>query len=208
VLVAMLVGKRMTVPVVTISPDEGLDTARELLRRHNFRHLPVTEGRRLVGIISESDLRIAEAVGRAGEAVVADAMITNLFTAAPETTVEQAAMLMVDNKISAVPVVNGDDEVIGILTASDILNVLLEVMGVGSGAARIEVMVPDHPGALAPVVRIIGDLGANIVSIVSPHAQNGLRAFIFRLATQDLEAVLTGLAREGIEVLSAEESAD
>ena len=204
----MLVGKRMTAPVVTISPQDGLDTARELLSRHNFRHLPVTEGGRLVGIIAASDLRSAAAVGSPGRTVVADAMTTNLLTAAPETTIEQAAMLMVDNKISALPVVNAEDEVIGILTATDILNVLLEVMGVGSSAARLEVAVPDHPGALAPVVKIIGDLGVNIVSVVSPRAQDGMRVLIFRLATHDLETVLTAVAREGIEVLSAEEAAD
>jgi acetoin utilization protein AcuB len=204
----MLVGKRMTAPVVTISPQDGLDTARQLLVRNNFRHLPVTTGRHLVGIIADSDLRIAEAVGAAGSAVVADAMTTNLITAAPETTIEQAAMLMVDNKISALPVVNGDDEVVGILTTSDILNVLLEVMGVGSGAARVEIVLPDHPGALAPVVRVIGDLGVNIVSVVSPRAEGGTRVLILRLATSDLEPVLTALAREGVEVLSADEAGD
>lgn len=204
----MLVAQRMTTPVVTISPGDGLDTARGLLLQHNFRHLPVTEGRRLVGMVAESDLRIAEAVSGAGRAVVGDAMTTNLITAAPDTTIEQAAMLMVDNKISALPVVSAEDEVIGILTATDILNVLLEMMGVGSGAARVEVAVPDHPGALAPVVQVIGDLGVNIVSIVAPRAQDGTRVLIFRLATHDLEAVLTGVAREGIEVLSAEEAGD
>ena len=111
-------------------------------------------------------------------------------------------------KASALPVVNAEDEVIGILTASDILNVLLEVMGVGSSAARLEVAVPDHPGAMAPVVKVIGDLGVNIVSIVSPRAQDGMRVLIFRLVTDDLEAVLTRVAHAGIEVLSAEEFAD
>ena len=204
----MLVGKRMTAPVVTIGPRDGLDTARQLLARHNFRHLPVTEGGRLVGIIAASDLRSAAAGDRAGGALVSDVMTTNLLTAAPETTIEQAAMLMVDNKISAMPVVNAEDEVIGILTATDILNVLLEVMGVGSGAARLEVAVPDHPGAMAPIVEVMGDLGVNIVSIVSPRAQDGMRVLIFRLATHDLEAVLTRVSHEGIEVLSAEEAAD
>ncbi len=204
----MLVGKRMTTPVVTVSPEERVDAARHLLVRHNIRHLPVTRGRHLVGIIAESDLRLAEALGVGGRTVVADAMTTNLITAAPETTIEQAAMLMVDNKISALPVVNVDGEVIGILTATDILNVWLEVVGVGSGAARVEVALPDRPGTLAPVVRIIGDLGVNIVSVVSPRAQQGTRVLILRLATPDLEPVLTGLAREGIEVLSADEAGD
>ncbi len=204
----MLVGKRMTAPVVTIGPRDGVDTARQLLSRHNFRHLPVTEGGRLVGIIAASDLRGAAAGDSPGSALVSDVMTTNLLTAAPETTIEQAAMLMVDNKISAVPVVNAEDEVIGILTATDILNVLLEVMGVGSGAARLEVAVPDHPGAMAPIVEVIGQLGVNIVSIVSPRAQDGMRVLIFRLATHDLEAVLTRVAHAGIEVLSAEEAAD
>jgi acetoin utilization protein AcuB len=205
----MLAGKRMTVPVVTISPTERLEAARALLRRHDFSHLPVTQGRRLVGIVAASDLRIAEAAGAdAGRVVVADVMTTNLITVAAETTVEQAAMLMMGNKISALPVVNVDGELLGIITSTDILNVFLEVIGVGSGAARVEVLLPDYPGALAPVVRVIGDLGVNIVSVFSPRAQDGARVLIFRLATRELEPVLTALAREGIEVVSAEEAGD
>lgn len=73
----------MTTAVVTVAPNERIDAARRLLRKHDIRHLPVTDGDRLMGIIAESDLRMAEAAsGGAGPVVVEDAMTMNVIAVA------------------------------------------------------------------------------------------------------------------------------
>lgn len=202
----MLVGRWMTTQLVTVQPDETVEAARRLLQKHHIRHLPVAEGRRLVGIVTEQDLRVAGAlVERRPPMLVADVMTSSVITVGPETTVEQAAMLMADNKIGGLPVINTDDELVGLITDADILNVFLEAMGVGSGAARLEVLLPDRPGALAPVAKVLGDLQVNIVSILSAGGEMGKKVLVFRVATDNLEAVLTDLAAAGIDVQSAEE---
>ena len=202
----MLVGRRMTSPVVTISPAEQIETARQLMRERNIRHLPVVDAGRLLGIVAESDLRMGAVASRMAPVVVEDVMTTNVITVAPQTSIETAAMLMLDNKISGLPVVDGEGEVIGILTAADIINVFLDVMGIDSGAKRIEVQLPDRPGALAAALRPIGELGVNIVSVVSARAEGAYRNFVLRVATDDLEPVLNALADAGVDLLLTGES--
>ncbi len=202
----MLVGRWMATQLVTVRPGDSIADARDRLGAHHIRHLPVVEGKRLLGIVSEQDLRVAEAAGQPRpEMVVADVMTSSVITVGPDSTVEQAAMLMADNKIRSLPVINAEDELVGIITESDIINVLLGALGVDTGAARIEALLPDRPGALATVARVLGDLGANIISVLSAPAEAGKKVLVLRVAMTDLEVVLNHLAAAGIEVQSAEE---
>jgi acetoin utilization protein AcuB len=203
----MLVGRRMTARPVTVEPGARVEEARRLLEQHRIRHLPVVEGQRLVGIVTDRDLRMAAGLPQtAAPMVVADVMTPSVITVGPETTIEHAAMLMADNKIGGLPVVNDDDELVGIVTESDILNVFLEATGVGSGAARLELLLPDRPGALAPAAQALGDLGVNIISILSASAEEGKKVLIVRVDAVALEPVLEALARAGVEVQAVEEA--
>ncbi len=204
----MLVGEHMTTSVVCIGPSATVDEARALMERHDIRHLPVTDKGRLIGIVARGDLHWPAAVQLPRQLAVADVMSEHVIAVTPRTTIESAASLMLANKIGALPVVNDEEELVGILTESDILSVFLDVMGVGSGAKRIEIRLPDRPGELAPAVRCIGDLGVNIVSVVSAREHDGHRSLVLRLATEDLEPVLTALASAGVEVVSTGEGDD
>ena len=202
----MQVGRWMSSEVVSVRPQESIEGARLLLRERRIRHLPVIEGERLLGIATEQDLRVGEAMaGRASPPVVADVMTASVFTVAPETTVEQAAMLMAENKVGGLPVVDSEDRLVGIITESDVINVFLDAMGVDSGAARLEVLLPDRPGALAEVARILAEHGANIISALCASGEAGTKVLVLRVVADDLEAVLTQLAQAGVEVCSVEE---
>jgi acetoin utilization protein AcuB len=202
----MQVGRWMTTDVVSVSAQESLEHARQLLRAHRMRHLPVTEGDRLLGIATEQDLRFGEAMAsHSGPMVVADVMTASVITVGPEATVEQAAMTMAENKVGGLPVVDSDDRLIGIITESDIINVLLDAMGVDSGAARLEVLLPDRPGALAEVARVLAERGVNILSLICASAEAGTKVLVVRIVADDLESVLNELAQAGIEVNSVEE---
>lgn len=204
----MLVGEHMTSPVVTVAPQATVADARKLMRDHDIRHLPVIERSRLIGIVARSDLHWPSTARVPDETPVSEVMSGNVIAVTPRTTIENAASLMLANKIGALPVVDEEEHVVGILTAADILSVFLEVMGVGSGARRVEIRLPDRPGALAPAVQCIGDLGVNIVSVVSAREIEGWRTLVLRLATDDLEPVLTALADRGVEVVSTGEGDD
>jgi acetoin utilization protein AcuB len=121
----MRVGDRMTAKPVTISPEETLATARELMKRGKFRSLPVVEGGRLVGILTDRDTRQHE--GYFELTKVTAAMKPDPMTVAPESSVLDAAGLLIQHKISGLPVM-GEGKLVGIVTTSDLLRGLVDVL--------------------------------------------------------------------------------
>jgi CBS domain-containing protein/ribosome-associated translation inhibitor RaiA len=133
----------MTTDVVTIGPDEAATTVWSRMDRERVRHLVVTEGRQLVGVLSERDLG-----GRRGGAVrrgrtVRDLMTPQVAVATPGTTLRQAANLMRGRLIGSLPVVD-DGRVVGIVTATDVLAEL------GRGSSRPEVKAKRQAMRLPP----------------------------------------------------------
>jgi acetoin utilization protein AcuB len=125
-VIVMFVRQIMTRRVVTVSPDTTLAEARRLLDEHRFRHLPVLVNGRLVGIISDRDLRSAAgANGR--QTAVGGLMTPKPFTVSSDTRVEEAARLMLDCRIGGLPVVDGH-ELVGIVTGDDLLRALVVVV--------------------------------------------------------------------------------
>lgn len=118
----METAKRMTQKMVTVTPHDSLAKAKALMDSGNFRHMPVVENGKVVGILSSSDIRWYGHL----DATVDRAMTPNPVTATPATTVEEAARLMLRLKISAVPVVE-NGKLVGILSTSDILKAFLDV---------------------------------------------------------------------------------
>jgi acetoin utilization protein AcuB len=120
----MRVADRMTANPVTVSPEENLATARELMKRGKFRSLPVVEGGRLVGILTDRDTRQHE--GYFELTKVAAAMKSDPMTVAPESSVLDAAGLLIQQNPR--PSSNGEDKLVGIVTTSDLLRGLVDVL--------------------------------------------------------------------------------
>lgn len=118
----MKTAKQMTRKLVFVAPHDSLEKARDLMDSGNFRHLPVIANDKLVGILSHSDI----GWNHPPDATVAQSMTPHPVIVTPTTTVEEAARLMLDHKISAVPVV-ADGKPVGILSISDIVEALLEI---------------------------------------------------------------------------------
>lgn len=120
----MKVGDRMTKTPITISPAETLAVAQERMHAGGFRQIPVVDDGRLVGIITDRDIR------RHGRhmivAKVQAAMTENLITATPATPLEEAARLLLRHKIGALPVVEREN-LVGILSTSDILQAFIDL---------------------------------------------------------------------------------
>ena len=206
----MLVGRRMRTSLVTVTKEATLAQARELLHSHRIRHLPVVERERLLGILTDRDIRQASPSSAAGispdrtvaflaQIPVTEAMVRDVRTVSPYTTLEEAARLMIEHKIGCLPVTEAD-RLVGIITETDILGVLVDVMGIREPSARIELTLPDRPGALAEVTRIIKAHEVNISSIVTmPHWEKGKRLAIIRLKTMNPQPILKDLAAAGFE---------
>ena len=130
----MLVRNRMSRKVFTVAPDASIEAARALLQRHRVRQLPVVRKERLVGIVTDRDLRGAGAK----EQQVADVMTAKPLVVAPTASVDEAARLLRGRKIGALPVVD-KNKLVGILTASDVLDAFVDISGVGEATYRITV---------------------------------------------------------------------
>jgi len=187
---------------VTVVSETTAAEALALCRMNRIRHLPVLEGRRLVGVISDRDLRAATpALGDLARAEaldrirVADQMTRDVTTAGPEDPIEDAAMAMYERKIGCLPVVDGED-LVGILTTSDVMRALVRLVGAHKPGSRLEVALPSRSGSMAEVTRMVRDEGVDIVSILASSENEdeaGERVAVLRVATIDPKQVVESL---------------
>ena len=208
----MFVGKRMTRNVITVEKDTTVLKVRNLLREHNIDQVPVVEGKKLVGIITDKDIRqnaaspattlaVHELNYLLSEMKAKDIMTRNLITVSPGTTIEEAALLINDKRINSLPVVL-DGELVGIITTCDLLYVLLEFIGVDLASSRVEVIHSRSSGEIAKLANIVNGLGLTILSIVSTVNREGedSRTTLIRVNTDDNREVTKALEDAGYEV--------
>jgi len=179
----MLVKDRMSHPVITATPQESLDDAAAVMKREHISRLPVVDKRgKLVGIISEKQilrytpseattLDVYEIQGMMNRITVEKAMTRNVITVTPDTPIEEAASIMVDNEISGIPVMQGD-ALVGIIAETDLFKAFLEVLGAREPGVRLTVMMPVEPGGLASLSKAIFEAGGNIISIGSFYGES------------------------------------
>jgi acetoin utilization protein AcuB len=206
----MLVRDIMQSRLVTVSPRTTLPQAMRLAAERRIRHLPVVEGPDLVGIVSDRDLKQAMASPATSLEVhelnyllnrltVAEIMTRTVVTIGPLFPVEEAARLMLQEKISALPVVDGG-RLVGIVTETDLLDLLVRAMGADGPSTRLDVLLEERPAGLGEVVQTIEGAGAPIRSIVTLTTRTGLREAVVRVATIDPGPAVAALEGRGYAV--------
>jgi acetoin utilization protein AcuB len=126
----------MTSEVVTVTPDTTLPDAHRLMSKNEIRRLPVVKKGRLVGIVTRGDVRGAEPSEATSLSIwelnyllarlkISEIMTPKPISVSPDATISQAAQLMLENKISGIPVVDVDENVVGIITESDIFRLVV-----------------------------------------------------------------------------------
>jgi acetoin utilization protein AcuB len=210
----MLVRKKMKKDLVTIAKNERMTVAKKLLKEKNIRHLPVVDGKKLVGLVTNMDIRKAEASPATSleirelhylldKLTVGEIMTRNVITISPDISIEEATILLHDNKIGCLPVVE-DGNLVGIITENDVMEILIEVLGMKEKGSRLEVAVDDKPGALADITRIIKESNVNITSVVTDISDEpGKRVVVFKLKTFYFEPIKKALEGAGFPVLYA-----
>ncbi len=207
----MLVRNKMTPNVISALPHTTLADALKLTRGNRIRHLPVIENNRLVGLVTDRDLRLAMPPIWASDAdhaelrnalttrVVSEVMVTTIITTSPDTPIEDAARQLYEHRIGCLPVLD-EDEVIGIITETDLLRAFVELFGADETGTRLEIMMQNKPGELSRVVRAIGvDFKINITGIVMPRIGTDYTAVV-HLATTEPDAIIEHLRRLGYRV--------
>ena len=216
----LLVRNWMTEKLVTLSPETSVSEALTLCRERRIRHIPILEGGHLVGVVTDRDLRDASpALGDPERASalqkirVGDVMTREVITTDPEDSIENAAQVMYEHKIQSLPVVTegpvvdegwavAEEELLGIVTSSDVMRALVTFVGLPEPGSRIEVQASNKAGALAEVAEKIQDLEVDIVSVLSAPdwSSSGKRTLMFQLVTTDPSSVIQSLKTDGYEV--------
>lgn len=199
----MKVHEWMTRDPVTVSKDEDVRGCMDLMTEHSIRHLPVVEDQKLVGFVTESDLREASSTSSMEGASIEDFMVRGPITVTPDTDIEDAAKLIYYHKIGGLPVVD-DEEFVGIITVVDLLGVFIELMGLMKSSSRIDVILGDEPEAFERVSALIRGEGGEIISVgMSGDHSKTERIHFFRLEKCDVEHISNVLQDAGYEVVSS-----
>ena len=204
----MLVKDIMQHDVACVRPETPLEEIVRLLQRRGVRHLAVLDHEELVGVISDRDLKsvlpgplakpAATATGSGSGGVTAgDIMTKRVITVEPMVSVEDAARLLVENRIGALPVTDGGT-LVGIVTETDVLLLFVRAMGILEPSSRLDVLLPDAPASLGRMVHTIESAGAAISSIVTlANPSLRLREAVVRVTTINPGPVIKALETEG-----------
>jgi acetoin utilization protein AcuB len=184
----MLVQNWMTSKVISVDHDASVMKASKLMKQNGIQHLPILKEKRLIGIISDRDLKEAQPSDATAldiyelyylldEVKVNSVMSPNLFTITAEESVEKAAATMLKYNISALPVVDPQGELQGIITKGDVFRAFVSISGIHQAELQIGFQLADQPGSIGEVASIIRAHGGRIVSILTEYerAAEGFR---------------------------------
>jgi acetoin utilization protein AcuB len=204
----MFVSKRMTPNPKTIESMATIADASELMRKHKIRRLPVVDNGRLVGIVTDRDLRtvspspattlsIFELNYLLAKMQVKDIMHKDVVTIDVNATIEEAALSMSNHHIAGLVVLDDKGAVAGIITETNIFNSFVEVMGLKEGKTRFTFSVTDQVGVLHEITQVFKDLNINISSLASYTTDEGGAELIIRFNTQDTRELTERLTAIG-----------
>lgn len=210
----MFVRERMTVNPYTIAENAPIFEASELLRKNKIARLPVVKDGKVVGIITRDDLlKISPSAATTlsvwelnyvlGKLQVKDGMTKNPITISPDANLEEAALIMRDKDVGALPVVE-DGKLIGIITESDIFDAFLDLMGLKRTGTRVTICFEDRIGIIADLTEIIKEQGVNIVSMALFPRPNNQGELVLRLESGKSDQLIKEIRAKGFNVTNVE----
>jgi acetoin utilization protein AcuB len=218
----MLVKGWMTSDVITVDEDTSMMKASQIMKENNIRRLPVMRKGKLVGMVTDRDIKEAspskattldvhELYYLLSELKLKDIMRKSLVTVGPEETVEKAAVKMLEHRISGLPVVNDKGKVVGVITQGDIFKVLVSLTGIYRGGIQFAFNLEDRPGSIKDVADIIRKHGGRMVSILTSYdmCEENCRHVYIRikdLADDKLKALTEDLDKNFILLYSVKDS--
>ena len=206
----MYVGWCMKTNLHTVTVETSIFRARELMEAHKISHLPVTDGKaHLLGIVTDRDLKEAWASPATTLSIheltyalqrlnVGNIMTKKVITSTPDMTIERAAQIILQRKIGALPVVESG-KLVGIITITDLMEVLLTAVGMGDDTKRLSLLVRDRIGMLAEIGKYMQQAGINIASVMTVplSGHEHVWQFILRVKQTEVDQAVEALTRAG-----------
>jgi acetoin utilization protein AcuB len=205
----MLIEEIMKTDVYSLQPDQTVQDVVDLFEEKRIRHAPVLENGKVVGVVTERDLKDAlpsrfsvSPKINAYEKNVSEIMAKNPITAHPMDFVEEIALVFYEQKIGCLPVVS-QDKLVGFLTETDLLYKYIELTGAHQPGSHIEIRVPNRSGVLYEVSKVFYNHQVNVLSVlVYPDKTNSSnKVLVFRVQTMNPLAIINDLQKEGFDVL-------
>lgn len=173
----MLVKDWMSEHVITLDENTSIMKAVQVLKEHKIRRIPVTRDGKLSGIITDRDIKevtpskitsfeVHELYYLLSELKLKDIMTKDPLTVYPDDTVEYAAVLMLENKISGLPVINREGYVVGIITQTDIFKLFVNITGIYYSPYQISLII-NHPNELLELFTIIKNFEVSLYSLLT-----------------------------------------
>ncbi|MGV8073365.1 MAG: CBS domain-containing protein [Syntrophobacteraceae bacterium] len=204
----MIIRHWMTTDVVTINKSASIQEALTVMKEASIRHLPVVDtDMHLTGWVTDADLRGVLIASMLEELTIEDIMVRKPYTTHPDTPLEDAAALILDNRIGGLPVLQ-NGKLVGVITVVDLLSAFITVMGMIGDSSRLDVKVSSPKGPLDEITRLVQQHNAEVISIchlpvVEGHLDVQEGIYSLRLKKCDLEPIVTDLKKHGIEVVSS-----
>ncbi len=170
----MLVKDYMTLSPRTVTPDDNAKEVAEKMKTLNYRQFPVVENEKLVGIVTESDL--ASALEDKKDITVKDVMVTEPITVMEDASIENASEIIRVKNFNALPVVSANNELLGILTLTDIIDALRTTFSFHDKPIKLEVNMSDELG-LFDVLHLIQNNSEKVISFSSAPVNRHLSHF-------------------------------
>ncbi len=192
----MFVSDWMTAKVFAVSPDDYLSDAIAIMKEKGVKHVPVVKGGKLKGILSDRDIKeyspskattldIYELHYLLANTKIREVMRAKVVTTAPDTPVEEAAMVMLDRNIGCLPVID-NGSLCGIISDKDIFHALVDITGIRHGGHRIYVVLEDRAGSIREAADIIRKYGYHLHGILTSYEgmKKGLRKVVIRTSEE------------------------
>jgi acetoin utilization protein AcuB len=211
----MFVIRSMTAAVITIDPDADIVETKEKMEQHHVRHLPVVDDKnRLIGIVSDRDIRSAlpsrlkrnqneaQGYGELSGYNVKDIMSRNPTTVSPSDTIQDALLLIQRQRVGALPVIDADGILKGIISVRDLLRGFVNVLGIEEPGTLLCIIASNKVGDIKKIVDTIAEENISVGSIlVARHGEEGKRAVYPYLLTIDTRSVKAKLAQIGFTLI-------
>ena len=210
----MLVGERMSKPVITISPDMPIAEALNMMKVEKVRRFPVVKEGKLLGVVSDKDLlnaspspvstlSIWEMNYLLNKITVSEVMVKNVLSVTEDTPIEQAARIMADNKIGGLPVMR-DGGVVGMITETDLFKMFLELLGAREMGIRVTVLVVEKQGELAKLTKAISEAGGDFIAFgmfTGLDTTNRMVTFkVTGISLENLKKAITPIVKEIVDI--------
>lgn len=208
----MYVKNKMTRDPYTIESDSPITDAIALMKEKNLKRVPVLKDNKVVGMLTEGDIQkvspnkatslsIFEINYLLGKMTVSNAMRKPVFSISENAFLEEAAVMMRTNRISALPVVE-NGKLVGIITESDIFDAFIELLGFKDSGSRIAVEAEDKPGELAAIATITASSKANISHMAAYERPDNMSDVVIRVDTLDTSVIEKDLQDRGYKIIN------